>query len=62
MLVRGLTLQPVVLPRISYAATPSGRYIVARGRLWRMSDPQLPPEPGGMGRATDEVCEQHPPL
>jgi hypothetical protein len=25
------------------ATTPDGRYIVVRGRLWRASNPQLPP-------------------
>lgn len=24
--------------------TPDGRYFVVRGRLWRMSNPELPPE------------------
>jgi hypothetical protein len=26
------------------AVTPDGRYIVVRGRLWRRSDPTLPPD------------------
>ncbi|MDF2640178.1 MAG: hypothetical protein K0R64_3162 [Novosphingobium lindaniclasticum] len=26
-----------------YPVTPDGRYFVVRGRLWRMSDPSLPP-------------------
>lgn len=28
----------------SYPVTPDGRYFVVRGRLWRCSDPSLPPE------------------
>ncbi|HEX8387674.1 MAG TPA: hypothetical protein VF636_01540 [Sphingomonas sp.] len=27
-----------------YPVTPDGRYFVVRGRLWRCSDPRLPPE------------------
>ena len=27
-----------------YPVTPDGRYFVVRGRLWRTSDPQLPPD------------------
>ena len=27
-----------------YPVTPDGRYFVARGRLWRMSDPTLDPK------------------
>lgn len=27
-----------------HPATPDGRYFVVRGRLWRMSNPQLAPE------------------
>lgn len=27
-----------------YPVTPDGRYFVVRGRLWRCSDPSLPPE------------------
>ena len=27
-----------------HPATPDGRYFVVKGRLWRMSDPQLAPE------------------
>ena len=27
-----------------YPVTPDGRYFVVRGRLWRCSDPTLPPE------------------
>lgn len=27
-----------------YPVTPDGRYFVVRGRLWRMTDPSLPPE------------------
>ena len=26
-----------------YPSTPDGRYFVVKGRLWRMSNPQLPP-------------------
>lgn len=28
----------------TYPHTPDGRYFVVRGRLWRLSDPALPPE------------------
>ena len=28
----------------AYPVTPDGRYFVVRGRLWRCSNPQLPPE------------------
>ena len=28
---------------MKYPVTPDGRYFVVRGRLWRMSDPALPP-------------------
>jgi hypothetical protein len=27
-----------------YPSTPDGRYFVVKGRLWRMSNPALPPE------------------
>ena len=27
-----------------YPVTPDGRYFVVRGRLWRCSDPSLPPD------------------
>jgi len=27
-----------------YPSTPDGRYFVVKGRLWRMSNPHLPPE------------------
>lgn len=27
-----------------YPITPDGRYFVAKGRLWRCTDPSLPPE------------------
>jgi len=27
-----------------YPSTPDGRYFVVKGRLWRMSNPELPPE------------------
>ena len=30
--------------RPPYPVTADGRYFVVRGRLWRMSDPSLPPE------------------
>ncbi len=29
---------------MKYPVTPDGRYFVVRGRLWRCSDPSLPPE------------------
>jgi hypothetical protein len=29
---------------LNYPRTPDGRYFVVRGRLWRMSNPALPPE------------------
>ena len=29
---------------MKYPVTPDGRYFVHRGRLWRMSNPSLPPE------------------
>lgn len=35
------------MPRVTdgpYPVTPDGRYFVVRGRLWRCSDPALPPE------------------
>jgi len=28
---------------LQHPVTPDGRYFVVRGRLWRMSDPKLPP-------------------
>lgn len=28
---------------MKYPVTPDGRYFLVRGRLWRMSDPALPP-------------------
>lgn len=28
----------------AHPVTPDGRYFVVRGRLWRCSDPRLPPE------------------
>ena len=31
-------------PRKPAIPTPDGRYIVVRGRLWRASNPHLPPE------------------
>ena len=27
-----------------YSETPDGRYFIVRGRLWRLSNPHLPPE------------------
>ena len=30
-------------PKPEYPVTPDGRYFVVRGRLWRMSNPQLAP-------------------
>ena len=30
--------------RPNYPVTPDGRYFAVRGRLWRMSNPQLPQE------------------
>ncbi len=30
--------------RPAYPVTPDGRYFVVRGRLWRCSDPALPPD------------------
>ncbi|SER57195.1 hypothetical protein SAMN04490244_101524 [Tranquillimonas rosea] len=30
------------MPRKNYPVTPDGRYFVARGRLWRRTDPRLP--------------------
>jgi hypothetical protein len=30
--------------KLAYPATPDGRYFVVKGRLWRCSDPSLPPE------------------
>lgn len=30
--------------RPHHPVTPDGRYFVVRGRLWRMSDPNLPPD------------------
>ncbi len=32
------------MPGRHYPTTPDGRYFVVRGRLWRCSDPALPPE------------------
>jgi hypothetical protein len=32
----------VASPRLSPPATPDGRYIVVRGRLWRRANPHLP--------------------
>jgi hypothetical protein len=29
---------------MNYPVTPDGRYFVVRGRLWRTSNPALPPE------------------
>jgi hypothetical protein len=34
----------IVTPSPQYPVTPDGRYFVVRGRLWRTSDPSLPPE------------------
>ena len=31
------------MPPKAYPQTPDGRYFVVRGRLWRTSDPRLPP-------------------
>lgn len=31
------------MPGLKHPVTPDGRYFVVRGKLWRMSDPQLPP-------------------
>jgi hypothetical protein len=33
-----------VPPSEQHLVTPDGRYFVVRGRLWRTSDPSLPPE------------------
>ena len=33
-----------VPPCEQHPVTPDGRYFVVRGRLWRASDPSLPPE------------------
>ena len=30
------------MPRKDYPQTPDGRYFVAKGRLWRRTDPRLP--------------------
>lgn len=30
--------------RVEYPQTPDGRYMVVRGRLWRIADPHLSPE------------------
>ena len=40
--------------------TPDGRYIVVRGRLWRATNPHLPPDVaaslrGDLGRARSDV-------
>ena len=32
------------VPREAYPVTPDGRYFVVRGRLWRCTNPALPPE------------------
>lgn len=32
------------LNAVDYPTTPDGRYFVVRGRLWRCSDPSLPPD------------------
>ncbi len=32
------------VPATPHPVTPDGRYFVVRGRLWRMSNPHLPPE------------------
>nr|CUT16714.1 hypothetical protein CDS [Bradyrhizobium sp.] len=29
------------MPGLQHPVTPDGRYFVVRGRLWRMSDPDL---------------------
>ncbi|GAC1653426.1 MAG: hypothetical protein NVS4B8_28730 [Herpetosiphon sp.] len=34
----------IAKPKLSYPATPDGRYFVVRGRLWRLSNPTLPPD------------------
>ncbi|RZJ04470.1 MAG: hypothetical protein EON89_07550 [Brevundimonas sp.] len=31
-------------PRPDYPVTPDGRYFVVRGRLWRRTNPALPPD------------------
>jgi hypothetical protein len=31
-------------PPPTYPSTPDGRYFVVKGRLWRLSNPNLPPE------------------
>lgn len=31
-------------PATDYPVTPDGRYFVVRGRLWRLSNPALPPD------------------
>jgi hypothetical protein len=31
-------------PLVTPLKTPDGRYLVVRGRLWRTSNPALPPE------------------
>ena len=31
-------------PFLNHPTTPDGRYFVVRGRLWRTSDPSLPPD------------------
>lgn len=31
-------------PADKYPVTPDGRYFVVRGRLWRRTDPSLPPD------------------
>lgn len=36
-----------------YPVTPDGRYFVVRGRLWRCTNPSLPPEE--RNRLTDEL-------
>ena len=38
------TKPPRPLTAVRHPVTPDGRYFVVRGRLWRCSDPSLPPE------------------
>ena len=39
-----------------YPVTPDGRYFVVRGRLWRCSDPSLPPD------RREALVREHDPL